>query len=180
MLERFGIDPLTIKCFSNTWRKSTKKTYKSHLLRWGLWAKQNDVSILNPKIQEVLKFLRVYFETGVGYGAINAARCALSLLLPRHNGRSIGESTLITWFVKSCYSVRPPQPKYAEFWPVEKVLTWLNNLGENISLNLKLLSLKLAVLLLLVSAQRGQTILSLHIDRMITVEDGVIFKMKTV
>ena len=61
MLERFGIDPLTIKCFSNTWRKSTKKTYKSHLLRWGLWAKQNDVSILNPKIQEVLIFFTCLF-----------------------------------------------------------------------------------------------------------------------
>ena len=147
--------------------------------RWALWAIQKGVRVLNPGLSDVLKYLRWYFETGVGYGAINAARCALSLILPRYRGTTVGEHFMIRWFCKSCHEQRPPQPRYDSFWSVESVLNWLTSLGETSRLNLKCLSLKVAILLLLVSSQRGQTIINLMTDRMRVEGKSVVFKMKT-
>lgn len=143
-----------------------------------MWALSKGVSVLDPPVAQVLRYLRVYFETGVGYGAVNAARCALSLILPRVNGATVGEHHLVKWFCKSCHEQRPPQPRYDSFWSVESVLNWIQSLGNNSGLSLKLLSYKLTLLLLLVSSQRGQTILSLSIDRMRFEKDSIVFKMK--
>lgn len=175
----FNIDPKTLTYFKHTWRPTTKKTYKTHLNRWGLWAYENRVSILNPELKDVLRYLRVYFETGVGYGAVNGARCALSLILPRSDGKTIGEHYIISWFCKSCHEQRPPQPRYLDFWSVDLVLLWLETLGHNSKMSLKLLSLKVTLLLLLVSSQRGQTILNLHTDRMNCKKESITFRMKT-
>ena len=48
---------------------------------------------------------------------------------------------------------------------------------NNALLSLKLLSYKLTLLLLLVSSQRGQTILNLSVDRMRIEENSIVFKM---
>lgn len=165
--------------FAHTWRKSTLKTYATHLNKWSLWAYEHDVPILNPEISDVLDYLGAYFETGVGYGAINTARCALSLVLPRNGEKTIGEHFLIKWFCKSCYEQRPPQPRYANFWSVDVVLLWIEQLGSNTKLPLKLLSFKLTMLLLLVTSHRGQTILNLCVDRMLCTKKSITFKMKT-
>ena len=119
----------------------------------------------------------MYFETGVGYGAVNIARCALSLVLPRDNGKTIGEHYLVKWFCKSCYEQRPPQPRYANFWSVDVVLLWVEALGANTQMSLKWLSFKLAMLLLLITSQRGQTILNLRIDRMDCAKNSITFKL---
>ena len=178
-LSPFKLSKKTLQFFGFTWRKTTKKTYGSHLRRWSLWAYEKDVPILNPGIGDILDFLRMYFESGVGYGAINSARCALSLILPRDNGATVGEHFLIKWFCKSCHEQRPPQPRYADFWSVDKVLLWIIDLGGNKQMSLKLLSYKLTLLMLLVSSQRGQTILALHTDRMDCRSKSITFRMRT-
>ena len=143
-----------------------------------MWAYRNDVPILNPEMGDILTYLRLYFESGVGYGAINTARCALSLVLPRDDGHTVGEHFLIKRFCKACHEQRPPQPRYQRFWSVHKVLNWIANLGMNSELSLKLLAYKVTLLLLLVSSQRGQTILNLHVDRITWFENTVTFRMK--
>ena len=80
------------------------KSYITQLNKWALWAFEHDVSILNTKLTNVLDYLRTYFETGVGYGAINTAHCALTLILPRDGGKTIGEHYLVKWICKSCVS----------------------------------------------------------------------------
>lgn len=177
-LRKYKLKLRTLNHFAHIWRKSTIKSYTAHLNRWSLWAYEHDVPILNPEISNVLDFLGMYFDTGVGYGAINTARCALSLILPRDDGRTIGEHFLIKWFCKSCYEQRPPQPKYANFWSVDIVLVWIEGLGSNTHMSMKLLSFKLVMLLLLVTSQRGQTILNLCVDRMLCTKKAITFKMK--
>ena len=164
--------------FKFTWKDSTKKAYAIHLKRWALWAFKNHISVLNPTIANVLRFLRKYFETGVGYGAVNTARCALSMILPRYEGKTVGEHFLIRWFCKSCYIQRPPQPRYSDIWSVDRVLIWVEGLGANSKMSRKMLSLKLTILLLLVSSQRGQTILNLQVDRMLCKQTSITFRMK--
>ena len=101
------------------------------------------------------------------------------MILPRYQGKTIGENVLIKYFCKSCYIQSPPQPQYADIWSVDRVLIWVEALGSNSKLSRKMLSLKLTILLLLVSSQMGQTILNLHIDRMLCKPSSIMFKMKT-
>ena len=140
----------------------------------GLWAQ---CAYFEPWVKKCVRLFTIYFETGVGYGAINTARCALSIVLPRFEGKTIGEYYLVKWFCKSCYKQRPPQPRYADFWPVNKVLLWVEKLGYNAQLSLKLLSFKV-VILLSVTSQRGQTILNLEIDRMLYSKEKITFKLR--
>lgn len=176
-MKQFDLDDETLAYFSRTWRKSTLKAYKGHILRWIAWAKPRDVSLLKPPMGKTLRFLREYFETGVGYGALNAARSALSIILPRTNNATFGEHYMVKWLLKSCYEKRPPQPRYAQFWSVDQVLIWIKSLGDNIAMSLKLLSYKLAILLLLVSSQRGQTILALDMSRLEKRQGAWVFRM---
>ncbi|CAB3986966.1 Hypothetical predicted protein [Paramuricea clavata] len=62
--------------------------------------------------------------------------------------------------MKGIYRSKPPRPTYQTTWDVQPVLTYLSSLGTANNLDLKTLSLKLLMLVALVSAQRGQ---SLHI-----------------
>ena len=70
-LEGYNTDIKTLNYFQHTWRPSTKKNYVVHVNRWALWAPEKGISVLNPQIADVLKYLRIYFETGVVYGAVN-------------------------------------------------------------------------------------------------------------
>ena len=91
----YNIDVKTLQFFKHSWRPSTRKCYITHINRWSIWAIENGVKVLDPPLAAVLKYLHIYFEKGVGYGAINAARCALSLILPRSQGATIGEHFLV-------------------------------------------------------------------------------------
>ena len=101
-LRKYKLNVKTLNYFGFTWRRSTLRSYTTHL-RWSLWVYENDIPILNPEISNVLDFLRIYFETGVGYDAVNTARCALRLVLPRYEGKTMGKHFLVKWFCKSCY-----------------------------------------------------------------------------
>ena len=56
----------------------------------------------------------------------------------------------------------------------------LKDWGPTKKLSLKKLSMKLVMLLLLVSSQRGQTIKNLPLDGMVMESDKVVFKMKSI
>ena len=116
-------------------------------------------------------------EGGLGYGALNAARCALSTILPSFGAQSFGNHPLVCWLVKGGYERNPPKPRYSQFWDVNIVFALLKKWGLNSALSLKLLSFKLVMLLLLVSSQRGKTIINLSVDGM-EVDENIVFKMK--
>ena len=58
----------------------------------------------------------------------------------------------------------PPTPKFQEVWPVEQVLAYLEQLTPLHALKLKELTLKLVMLIALVTGQRCQTLSFLDIS----------------
>ena len=160
----------------DAWRPGTKKVYTNYLSKWAVFCLTKDVSLLNPTIPQVCKFLRTLAGRGLGFAALNAARSALSLIHPNYEGKSVGKHPAVCWVIKGAYERNPPRPKYDAFWEVNKVFTLFKSWPDNKHLSLKLLSWKLAVVLLLVTSQRGQTILSLstkHVD----LGNPVVFKL---
>ena len=67
---------------------------------------------------------------------------------------------------KGIYELRKPQAKYSCIWDVSKVLSYLRTLHPPHALPLKSLTLKLVMLLLLVTGQREQAKYSLSLDVM--------------
>lgn len=176
-LTQAGHDQDTISLMMSAWRDSTKNQYSSYIQRWEDYAVKNNCSILNPTLGNVCTFLRTLHEQGLAHGAVNTARSALSLILPKIDLLEIGKQSEVRWIVKSIYEKNPPKPKYNAFWDVSKVFRLFNDWPANQYLSLKHLTWKLNMLLLLVTSQRGQTILHLSVQGMTLTKDLVVFRM---
>ena len=172
-----SFDRPTIDLIMDAWRPSTKKVYTTYLRKWVVFCVSKNIKLLNPTLPQVCTFLRNLSVKGLGYGALNAARSALSLILPHVDGTTIGKHPTVCWLIKGAYERNPPRPKYEVFWDVNKVFTMFKEWPTNSSLSLKHLTWKLAVLLLLVTSQRGQTILNLSIKNL-ELANPVVFKMQ--
>ena len=146
-----GFDKETVLLVMDAWRPGTKKVYSMYIRKWMTFCLQFNVDVYKPKLQEVCKFLKNLSVRGLGYGALNAARSALATILPSFNGYSMGKHPTIFTLFKA----------------------W----GKNSGLSLKFLTLKLAVLLLLVTSQRGQTILGLSLSGL-DITEVAVFKLE--
>lgn len=162
----------------NAWRPSTKRQYASHLFKWEEFTNKHHIPLFSPTIAQVCTFLRTIAADGSAHGALNTARCALGAILPKYYFNTIGKQTEVIWVVKSVYEQNPPKPRYNSFWNVANVFNLFKEWPENNFLSLKFLTFKLNMLLLLVSSQRGQTIVNLDVKGMILSKDKVTFKMK--
>ena len=110
-------------------------------------------------------FLTRLHDDGLGYSAINTAKSMLSALFQIIHKRDIGHEILIQRFMKGIFHKRPVIPKTVFTWDVKTVLRFLETL-ENAKLTLRLLSIKLAVLMVLTSGQRCQTLKAIDIRNM--------------
>ena len=112
----------------------------------------------NPTIEEVINFLSELYDKGIGYSGIGTARSALSVFISVCSKQSmdIGNNFFVKKFMKGVFNKRPALPKYSSSWDPEIVLNYLKSLHQ--PLPLIVLSQKLCVLLLLISAQRGQAL----------------------
>ena len=98
---------------------------------------------------------------------MNAARSALASFLVLEDGTlNLGSHSFVSRFMKGVFKLRTPTPRYTFIWDVKPVLDFLLRLSPARVLSLKQLTLKLATLIALVSAQRVQTILCMSLDNM--------------
>ena len=163
----FNIDKITLnRLAQSAWRPGTVKLYAHYIKKWQLFCFLRKISPVKSNIAHILKFLRILEDEGLGYGAINTARCALSVVLPHIEGKTVGKHYLVHWFVKSVYERNPPKPRYSRFWDVSLVFKLFKNWQDNRELSLKYLGLKVAVLILLITGHRGQTILALNVENL--------------
>lgn len=138
----------------------------------------NNFDPYEPSIRHVTDFLRLLLEDGASYSTVNIARCALSAVMETGTRGSIGSDPIVSLVVKGCGNINPPQPKYDTTWDVSQIFRLFQRWGRNSRLPLIKLSQKLTVLLLLCTAQRGQTIWRMHLSGMRLTDFGVKFHMK--
>lgn len=131
-----------------------------------------------PSIRNVTNFLRLLFEDGASYSTINIARCALSAVLDSGSRDSVGSDPMVSLVLRGCGNLRPPEPKYDTTWDVSKVFKLFQRWGFNRELSLLRLSQKLTVLLLLCTAQRGQTVWRFQLSGLKFTDFGARFNMK--
>lgn len=162
----------------NAWKEGTRKAYRCYIVQWIMFCDFNKYDPYEPSVKHVTDFLRLMLEDGASYSTINIARCALSAVIETGSRETIGSHPLVALVVKGCGNINPPQPKYDSTWDVTKVFRLFHKWGRNSKLNLLRLSQKLAVLLLLCTAQRGQTIWRMHLSGLTLMDFGVKFRMR--
>ena len=88
----------------------------------------------------------------------------LSTVLEPIEDFPIGKHPLVCRVLKDAFQLRPPQPKYSEFWSVDKVLCHIRSWGSNESLSFQNLSWKLAMIMALSSASRSSDLSRLSVN----------------
>lgn len=132
---------------------STIKQYSTAYRLWWEFCQQEKIPLFEPKNSEVITFLQqISQKHNYKYGAINSHRSALSLIL----SADLGSDPLIKRFMKGMSRLRPTQPRYSNTWDPHVLLSYLEDLPEE--LNLLSLSQKLVTLLALSTGSRLQTL----------------------
>ena len=75
--------------------------------------------------------------------------------------------------MKVAFNKRPPLPKYTFTWDVSKVTSYITNPGDNGTMSLKLLSLKLLMLLALTRPSRSNDLSNLDLQLLKILPDDV-------
>ena len=103
---------------------------------------------------DVLDFL--HMQLHLSYSALS---CVISI-----DNVPVGQHPLVCHFVKGAFERKPPSRKYYAISDVCQVLKFLKTMSPNSSLSLMELSLKLSMLLAIVSIQRKQTLSQVSYD----------------
>ena len=120
---------------------------------------------MGPKPFEVTNFLESFrLQNDSSFSTVNTARSAISSII-FYEGQPIGQHSDVTVYMKALERLVPKTPKYEHVWDPSVVLRYLTRWSPVHLLDIKLLSYKLLMLLLLATGQRLQTMLKLDISK---------------
>ncbi|XP_038059669.1 uncharacterized protein LOC119730724 isoform X1 [Patiria miniata] len=155
-----------------SWRPQSNAQYNSAWRRWASWCLQRKLDPVHTPVADFLEFLQQLFDEGLSYRTINGYRSAISSAHCLIDNLPMGQHRLVKRFFKGIFGLRPPRPKYNSTWDVGKVLRFIKSLPDNRRLSLRQLTLKLAMLLALVTASRRASLTAIDVDNMTRSSDG--------
>ena len=159
-----------------SWRSGTRKQYEGAFSKWKLYFCKRKVNPFSPTAAEGINSLGELYGKGIAYSGFNTARSALSAIITLSNNMSFGNHPSVRRFMKGVYETsRPSPPKHQEIWGVRADLEFLQTQTPAEGLSLKNLTMKLCMLLALISAQRCQTLKALSIDYLKLWEKSALF-----
>ena len=152
---------------------STRKQYDCGLKKWWGFCQRENINPYQGSIPEILVFLTEEYSKGMSYGSLNSFRSAISLIY----GKELGEDHRVKRFLKGVSKLRPQKPKYDTTWYPRIVLDHVRQWGHNADLTLEKLSMKLAILLALVTGHRIQTLTAIDIRNIQKIHGGISVKI---
>ncbi|CAB4015392.1 Hypothetical predicted protein [Paramuricea clavata] len=158
-LQTSGLSTTASDIFMCAWRDGTKKQYQTYLTQWENYCNSKGISPVSATVIEGINFLAELVDRGIGYSAVNTARSALSTILVANDSLTFGMHPLVKRFLKGVFEQKPSLPRYAFIWDVNQVLNRLRSYPSIECISLKELTLKLVMLLALLTGQRTQAII---------------------
>ena len=171
-LGKRGISEKSQNIILNSWRKGTKLQYNTYVKKW-IYFCEGKTNPLSASVNTVIEFLTFLVTQGLSYSTINTARSAVSNFLKITRYVNIHHDG-ISRFMKGVFNEKPSLPRYTRTWDVRVVLQYLKTMDITSSITL---SCKLAMLFLLVTAQRCQT---LHVIKLGDIDhspDGIVINI---
>lgn len=162
-------------------RDSTTKLYEVYWKQWIQFCNQRGQDPTHNDVITGINFLQDLLDRpdkNRGYSVINTARSALSAMVILPTRGKFGEHPYVTEFMKGVYNLYPPKPRYTDIWDPEIVLEFLRNWRPAKKISLKMLSLKVVMLILLITGQRPQIISKLNVENMEISEDCYLFTVE--
>ena len=126
---------------------------------------------------------KIFLEENYGvndYGILAVVRSALSVILPKQNGKPFGQEEIVNQTIRGIIKLRPSFPTYTVTYNPDVILKYMNRLPENEQLNLEMLTKKLPTLLCLLSRKRSQSIQKVRLDYASFQKDKCNFYIPTV
>lgn len=158
---------------------ATYAQYDKPLRLWWKFCEERNLSTYSAPLPQVLEYLTIVADSAKSYGTVNSYRSAISLLL----NYDIGNNPLAKRFCKGVFISKPQRAKYDDIWDPAPVLRHLSTFWPNNTLSLEKLTRKLCTLLVLVTAQRLQTIAKIKVTNIKVLQDKtkiyIIDRLKT-
>lgn len=169
ILKAEGFSSASTDIVLSSWKDSTQKQYKTYITKWVHFCNTRNINPKTPVARELIEFLTELFLEGLGYSALNTAKsavvnCTLS---------NLGTNQYVTRFMKGAFIKRPILPKNQTIWDTDIVLQWIRRTSPVKDLDLKDLTLKLVILMALLSGQRVQTLHMIRLENMLRGKQGV-------
>ena len=115
----------TIEIISASWRQGTEKRYNRHIKRFVDFCHKRQADLFCATTETSIEFLTIYFNTGVGYSAVNSARSALSSLIKPLHDIHFGKNSSVSRFWRGVFNIIPALPRYVTTWNVSKFFQYL-------------------------------------------------------
>jgi len=170
-----GISTQASELLLSSWQNKTNCSYNSLFAKWVSWCEQRNRDPTVGPVEDVVNFLAELHAEGYQYRSLNAYCSAISSIHERVEGHSIGQHPLISHLLKGAFNQNPPTPRYSHFWDVGLVLRFIRQLGENNTLSLKWISIKIAMLMALTCPSRSADLSKLDIRLQMYTHKGVLF-----
>lgn len=138
-----------------------------------MFCRERNISPFNANVPLILEFLAPLAKSVNNYGTLNNYRSAVALI----TNWDVGKDPIIKRFCKGVSVTKPQRPKYTETWDPSIALNFMSSLAPNSELKMDLLTMKLATLLALITAQRVQTLSKINISNIILNGDEVNIKI---
>ena len=152
-----------------------RKQYQSAWKQFFSWCSQRSCDPFSCSLNIISDYLVDLFYKGLEYRIINSHRSAISMTHLPVDGICVGSHPIISRFMKGIFNLRPPCPRYVQTWDVSVVLRCLKYLSPAPLLSMKNLTLKLVMLMALVSLSRANLLHKLVFKR-----DGILFTLPPV
>lgn len=163
-----GISKKTVDMMIDSISNATLKQYESHLKSWWHFAHLKSVDFFNLKTLDVINFLNIKCIESRSYNALNTARSAISLITTV----DLNSDGLISCFMKEIFRQRPTKLRYTTTLDVTPVL-YLESFYPIKDLKLRDAAEKVAILLVLTTAQKLQTLSLININNILRSESGI-------
>lgn len=153
--------------------ESSMKQYDGALKKWWTFCKLKQAEPYSDSISLILEFLSKEFKNGASHGTLNCVRSAISFL----HDHEIGKNPKIKMFFRGISKQRPTKPKYDVTWDPKIVLEHVAKWSNDETTDMKNLTLKLVMLLALVTGQRVQTLSLIDIRDILEMDNRIEIKI---
>ncbi len=109
--------------------EGTNTAYQSAWTRWSSGCSQRNLNPFSCGVNPFVTFLASLYEQGLQHRTVNTIRSAVFVTHDRAEGLPLGQHPRVSRIMKGIYNSRPPKPRYTVTWDVNRVVTYLSELG---------------------------------------------------
>jgi len=155
------------------WSSGAASSYAAWWRQWSAHASHRGIDALHASAPAVAAFLAHMHRAGYATGSVSMARSAIGSVCGALGGSTDVHHPIVARVLAIIARKRPTRAKYDKFWEVDAVTDELTRWGDNASMPIFLLQLKVVALLALAGCMRPSDICRLRESSISRVNDTI-------